>query len=254
MNININLSEFFLIFVRISAFIVVAPFFSYSQVPRKVKAGFSLFLAIILFQVLPETRVEYQTVIEYGMLIIREGMTGLILGFFTNVSYYILSFAGQIIDMEIGFSMVNQFDPSVNIQTTISGNYYFYVVILMMLVTNLHYHIIIALVDTFQVIPLGQGAVSPGIYDLVLRLMRDYFIIGFRIVLPFFGALLIVNTVLGVFVKVAPQINMFVVGIQLKILVGILILFVLVGTIPVVSEFIFGEMVELMKLAIEVLS
>lgn len=253
MRVEINLTEFFLLFVRISTFISVAPFFSYKQVPRKVKAGLSLFLAIIVFQTLPKSVIEYQTVVEFGILVIREGITGLTLGFFTNISYFILSFAGQIIDMEIGFSMVNELDPTSNIQTTITGNYYSYLVILIMIITNLHHHILVALIDTFRLIPLGSGSISMGIYDLVIRLMRDYFIIGLRIVLPFFGALLIVNTILGILIKVVPQLNMFVIGIQLKIFIGVLVLFVLVGTVPIVSEFILGEMIDIMKATIEVL-
>lgn len=253
MRVEINLTEFFLLFVRLSTFLSVAPFFSYKQVPRKVKAGFSLFLAIIIFQTLPKSFIEYQSVIGFSILVVQEGITGLTLGFFTNISYFILSFAGQVIDMEIGFSMVNELDPTSNIQTTITGNYYSYLVILIMIITNLHHHILVALIDTFRLIPLGTGSISTGIYDLIIRVMRDYFIIGFRIVLPFFAALLIVNTILGILIKVVPQLNMFVVGIQLKILIGLLVLFVLVATVPIVSEFILGEMIDIMKATIEVL-
>lgn len=253
MTIDINLTGFFLMFVRISTFVVVAPFFSYKQVPNQVKAGFSLFLAIIIFQVSPEVRIEYQTVIGYAILVIKEAITGLTLGFFTNISYYILAFAGQVIDMEIGFSMVNELDPTSNIRTTITGNFYSYVVILMMLITNLHHHLIVAMIDTFKVIPLGSASMSMGIYEVVVAFMRDYFIIGFRIVLPFFASILIVNVILGILIKVVPQLNMFVIGIQLKILIGIFILFILVGTLPTISNFIFDEMLDMLRLAIEVL-
>ena len=118
MSIDVNLTGFFLIFVRISTFVAVAPFFSYKQVPNQVKAGLSLFLAIIIFQMSPEVSIEYQTVLGYAILVVKEAVTGLTLGFFTNISYYILAFAGQVIDMEIGFSMVNELDPTSNIQTT----------------------------------------------------------------------------------------------------------------------------------------
>ncbi|HHX56019.1 MAG TPA: flagellar type III secretion system protein FliR [Clostridiales bacterium] len=253
MSIDVNLTGFFLIFVRISTFVAVAPFFSYKQVPNQVKAGLSLFLAIIIFQMSPEVSIEYQTVLGYAILVVKEAVTGLTLGFFTNISYYILAFAGQVIDMEIGFSMVNELDPTSNIQTTITGNFYSYVVILMMLITNLHHHLIVAMVDTFKVIPLGSSGMSMGIYEVLIAFMRDYFIIGFRIVLPFFAAILIANVILGILIKVVPQLNMFVVGIQLKILIGLFMLFILVGTLPTISNFIFDEMLDMMRLAIEVL-
>ena len=156
-------------------------------------------------------------------------------------------------DMEIGFSMVNELDPTSNIQTTITSNYYSNLIILMMLVTNLHHYLIIALADTFKIIPLGGANIRPSMYLLMLRFMKDYFIIGFRIVLPVFGTILILNSILAILAKVAPQMNMFVIGMQLKVFVGLIVLFLLAGSTPIVSEFIFDEMIYMMKSAIDAL-
>jgi len=244
---------FLLILVRITAFIFVAPFFSLKDVPQKVKVGFSLFFSIILFQTLPTAVIDYQGIIGYTGLLVSEALVGLIIGFFTNISYYILSFAGQMIDMEIGFSMVNELDPTSNIQTTITSNFYSYLVLLMMMLTNLHHYLIIAMVDAFQVIPVGAATINPNMYLLMLKFMKDYFIIGFRIVLPVFAVMLMLNAILGILAKVAPQMNMFVIGMQLKVLVGLFVLFLLVGLTPVVSNFIFKDMIYMMKAAIEAL-
>lgn len=243
---------FLLILVRISAFVFVAPFFSVSNVPQRVKAGFSLLFALILFQVTP-VNIEYSTVIEFAALLIKEALTGLIIGFFANVSYYILNFAGQIIDTEIGLSMVNELDPIAHIESTITSNLYSYSVMLMLIVTDMHLYIIKAFADTFKVIPLGQANMNPNIYLLMADFIKDYFIIGFRIVLPIFAAMLITNTILAILAKVAPQMNMFVIGFQLKIMTGLLILFLLVRFLPTVSGFIFNEMIEMMKAAVQVL-
>lgn len=245
---------FLLILVRITAFIYVAPFFSLRDVPQKVKVGFSLFFSIILFQAVPMEALQYQTTFDFAGLIINEALVGLIIGFFTNVSYYILSFSGKMMDMEIGFSMVNEFDPISKIQTTITSNYYSYLVLLMMLATNLHHHIIYAMADTFKIIPVGQVIIKPEIYVLMLEFIRNYFIIGFRIILPVFAATLLLNSILAILAKIAPQMNMFVIGLQLKVLVGLSVLFLLVGLVPKVSEFIFKEMIDMMKAAINVLS
>ncbi len=248
------LDVFLLILVRITTFIYVAPFFSLRDVPQRVKVGFSLFFAIILYQAVPVSAVRYQTVIEYALLVVNEALLGLIIGFFTNISYYILSFSGHFMDMEIGFSMVNEFDPVSSIQTTITSNFYTYLVMLMMLVTNLHYYIITALADTFRIIPVGEVVIKPEIYLLMLKFTKDYFIIGFRIVLPVFAATLILNSILAILAKIAPQMNMFVIGLQLKVLVGLSVLFLLVGFTPTVSDFIFQEMIDMMKAAVNALS
>jgi flagellar biosynthetic protein FliR len=245
---------FLLILVRISAFVYAAPFFSLRNIPQKVKAGFSLFFSLIIFQVIPTPVLEYQSVIDFALLLLNEAMVGLIIGFFTNISYYILAFAGNIVDMDIGFSMVNELDPSTNIQTTITSNFYSYLVMLMMLITNMHHYIIKAFADAFTIIPVGKAIIQPDIYLLMSKFMKDYFIIGFRIVLPVFASVLLLNSILAILAKIAPQMNMFVIGMQLKVMIGLIVLFLLVVFIPNISEFIFNEMMEMMKAAIKAMS
>jgi flagellar biosynthetic protein FliR len=125
---------------------------------------------------------------------------------------------------------------------------------LIMLVTNMHYYLIQAIVDTFKMVPLGTAKISPDLYLLMLKFIKDYFIIGFRIVLPIFAGMLIVNSILAILAKIAPQLNMFVIGMQLKILIGLFILFLMVGFIPTVSGFIFDEMISMIKSAIGAIS
>ena len=82
----------------------------------------------------------------------------------------------------------------------------------------------------------------------------DFFVIGFRIVLPVFAAMLIVNVVLGVLARIAPQMNMFVVGMQLKIFVGLVILYIIVSTLPMVSDFIAVEMKKYINIIMKALA
>ena len=85
-------------------------------------------------------------------------------------------------------------------------------------------------------------------YKVMTVFMADYFIIGFRIILPVFAAMLILNVVLGVLAKVAPQMNMFSVGMQLKVAGGIIILGIVIGLLPQVTDLIYGEMQKIYKL------
>lgn len=242
---------FFLILVRITGFIHTAPFFSLRNVPYRVKTGLSVFITFILIFTIPSEPLEYVGVIGYGILVVEEAILGVLLGFFANIAYYIINFAGMFIDMEIGFSMVNQLDPTTSIQSTITANLYSYLVILLMMITNLHHYFIKAIVDTFQVVPVGQANINPLIYQLMVRFMSEYFVIGFRIVLPIFGAILLVNAILGILAKIAPQMNMFVIGMQLKVSVGLFVLTLIIELIPSVADFIFNEMIEMIKAAIE---
>ncbi len=248
-----NFDVFLLILVRITGFIYTAPFFSLSNVPFRVKTGFSIFLTAIIFYTVSYTTPEYDNVIQFAVLIVSEALAGAIMGFFANIAYRIIAFAGQFIDMEIGFSMVSQFDPTTSIQTTITANFYGYAILLMMMITNLHHHFLKAVIDSFQVAGVGEVRIDPASYQLMARFITDYFIIGFRIVLPVFASILIVNTILAILAKIAPQMNMFVIGMQIKIFVGLFVMLLVVEMIPSVADFIFKEMFSLMKASLEYL-
>ena len=248
-----NFEFYLLILVRITGYVFTAPFFSLKNVPIRIKAGFSIFLAAILLYTVPYTTPEYSTVIGFAVLIVKEALAGAIMGLFANIAYQIIAFSGQFIDMEIGFSMVNVFDPTTNIQTTITSNLYGYLVLLVMFITNLHHYFIRAIVDSFQLIEIGKVSFSPNLYQLMVGFITDYFIIGFRIVLPVFAAILIVNTLLAILAKIAPQMNMFVVGMQIKIFVGLIVLAVIMELIPGVADAIFNEMKKMLLQSLKLL-
>ena len=141
---------FLLILVRVSCFIYTAPFYSLNNVPKRVKIGLSFFIAMLLYQVLiPMEYPEYNTMIGYTIIVIKEATTGLIIGLGAQLCVLILQFSGRIIDMEIGLSMASQFDPSTRQNTTLSGLMYQYGAYLIMLVTGMHRFIINALVETY---------------------------------------------------------------------------------------------------------
>lgn len=243
MNLTIEKLEFFcVILVRISAFLLAAPFFNQRNVPVKVKAVLSFYLSVIVFNMTEYVPLGYQYSIDYAVVLIKEAAIGVSLGFTANLCLYILDLSGRLIDTEIGFSMVNVLNPVSNIQTSVTGSLTTYFVMLIMLVSDMHYFVISALVDTFKLIPVGRSSLPANIYMVVLKFVREYFIIGFRIVLPVFASILIVNIVLGVLAKVAPQMNMFVIGMQLKLLAGLIILLLVVGMLPSITDFIFSEM------------
>lgn len=255
MSFTIENLEFYLMFIiRMSGFIYTAPFFGMSQIPRRVKAGIVVLLGIMAAGMVEYEPLVYEGTIGYMLLLIKELLAGVILGFSANICMQILNFAGQLIDMEIGFSMVNMLDPVSKIQTTITGNLYTYFVMLMLMVTNMHYYLLRAIVDSFKVVPIGKVTIPVNFYEAFLKFMADYFIIGFRIILPVFAATLLVNVVLGVLAKAAPQMNMFVIGMQLKVMIGLAILWLVIDMVPEISDFIFTEMRGMITQVLQILS
>ncbi len=239
-----DLEFFLLILTRISCFVFVAPFFSMRNTPALVRLGISFFTSGLLYQALtPSEAVAYDTVLEYSIIVMKEALVGLLIGLAANICTSIVNFAGHIADMEIGLSMVTLMDPTTLQNSSITGVFYQYVVMLLMIATGMYRYLFGAIADTYSLIPVNGAVFSTeSLLDSMITFLNDYVIIGFRIVLPVFCTILLLNAVLGVLAKVSPQVNMFSVGIQLKVLTGLAVLFFTASMMPGVADFIFQEM------------
>lgn len=239
-----DLEYFLLIFTRVSCFIFIAPFFSMKNTPAAVRVGISFFTAMLLYQALtPAEAIVYSTLTEYVIIVLKEAVAGLLIGFSTTICTTIVNFAGSIADMETGLSMVTLMDPTTRDSSSITGVLYQYVLMMIMIATGMYRYLFAAFADTYRLIPVN-GAVFRGeaLLNSMIEFLGDYVIIGFRIVLPIFCSILLLNAILGILAKVSPQMNMFAVGIQLKILVGLSVLFFTAGMLPGMADFIFEEM------------
>ena len=220
-----NFEYFLLILVRIASFVYIAPFFGDNAVPARVKTGLSAFVALFMYNIIERPQLSYVSAVGFAVLVVKEGITGLLIGFAANICNSIVIFAGNLIDMDIGLSMATEFNPSMNSETTVTGNFYYYVVLVLLLVSDMHTYLIRAVCDSFSVVPLGGAQFQfDNMLSTMTKYMGDMFVIGFRIFLP-----------------VAPQMNMFSVGIQLKIIAGFIVLFLIVYLIPNIANFIITE-------------
>ena len=238
-----DLQQFLLILMRVASFVFVAPFFGMNNTPRRVKAGFSILLAYLLYGLVDRPNLVFDTEIEYAIIVMREVMCGLLIGFGAQLCTTVTVLAGYIVDIETGMSMAQVFDVNTRQQVSISSGIYQYSFLLIMIISGMYKYLLGALVESFTLIPVG-GAVfhADKLVAQFVIFMGQYMSIGFRIALPIFCCILLLNAVLGILAKVAPQMNMFAVGMQLKVLTGLSLLYISVFTLPRISEFIFVEM------------
>ena len=212
-----------------------------------MKIGLSVFVSILVGGMIDMSQVEYTGMIGYALIVLKEGITGLMIGLAANICNSIILFAGNIIDMDIGLSMATMFDPSTNSQVTISGNLYNYFILLLFLATDMHHYVLRAIMDCFKVIPVnGQIFRWDSLMTTMTNFMGDMFVIAFRIVLPIFVCIMILNCILGIMAKVAPQMNIFAVGMQMKIVLGFAVLFITSVLLGDVGNFIFREIQRMM--------
>ena len=255
LNYTFSLVDFeilILILVRISCFVYAAPFFGMKNVPSRVKIGLSFLLSILIFPSVDQSAVTYTGMFGYAVIVLREGITGLLMGFAANICNSIILLAGNMIDMEIGLSMATEYDPMNNTQVNITGQLYNYLLLLLLIATDMHHYILHAVVDSYKLIPVnGQVFQWDHLFQSFLTYMTDLFVIAFRIILPIFAVMMILNCILGIMAKVAPQMNMFAIGMQMKILIGFLIMFLTIRLLPSISNFVFKEMKKLVVSFIE---
>ncbi|MDE6714170.1 MAG: flagellar biosynthetic protein FliR [Lachnospiraceae bacterium] len=239
-----ELEFYLLILVRVSCFVFAAPFFSQNGVPRPVKVTFSIFTAYLLYSAtLVHEMPEYSTLFQYAGIVIKEAVTGLLVGLGAQFCFMIISFAGHMVDTEIGFAMASLMDPTTRQQTTVTGMYLQYAFMLIFLLGGMYRYLLSALAETFILIPVGQAQFFLNrLYDSFLTFMTDYIVIGFRICLPVFCTILIVNGLLGIMAKVSPQMNMFAVGLQIKVFAGLGVLLLTTSLLPTAADFIFVQM------------
>lgn len=242
-----DLEVFLLILVRVTMFVYIAPFFSMNNTPQPVKISFSVLLSILLYGYAPVDTLEYNTILGYTFIIIKELFTGLLIGYAAQICNLIANLAGQISDMQVGLSMVQIMSPNSRESVAVSAALYQYAFMGMMLVSGLYRFFISALADSFRLIPVN-GAIfnADKLLESMMKFITAYMIIGFRICLPIFIVTFIMNVILGVLARVAPQMNMFAVGMQLKLIVGLVMMYLTSVLLYNASDFIFSNMRQLM--------
>lgn len=248
-----ELEYFLLIMTRVTSFIFVAPFFSIGSVPGRVKIGMGFFTSLLIYYMtMPHIYPVTTTVWMYGTLVIKEAAAGLLIGLGAGLCVSIINFAGRVVDMDMGLAMASQMDPTTRQESTISGMYYQYMVFLLMIVTGMYQYFLSAIAETFILIPIGEVSVNfDSILNTFVKFLADYMIIGMRIALPVFCAIMILNAVLAILAKVAPQMNMFAVGIQLKVITGLAVMFITVYLLPNASSLIFTQMKRMVVSVVE---
>lgn len=148
--------------------------------------------------------------------------------------------------------MANVFDPTTNEQTSITGALLQYGVMLILYTTGLHRFLLKALMETFILVPIGGARINTDrLLENLIVFLSNYIIIGFRICLPVFASITLMNIILALLAKLAPQMNMFSVGIQLKLLAGLSVIMITVTLLPDVCNFITTQIQQMMVSIVE---
>ncbi|WP_071395325.1 flagellar biosynthetic protein FliR [Bacillus tuaregi] len=239
---------FLLVFVRVTSFFLLMPLFSYRTIPTSFKVGLGFFIAMIMLFEIDAPVLELNG--DYYLLILKEALVGILLGFIAYLIMSAIQIAGGFIDFQMGFGMVNVMDPQTGAQSPLMGQYLYIISLFFLLMVNGHHLIIEGIYYSYHFIPLNQAWLPLGseqVWQYVLKSFSSMFMIALQMSLPIVGSLFLVDVALGITARTFPQLNIFVVGIPLKIGVSFIILMVVMGTMMVVVSRIFSTMLTTMR-------
>lgn len=247
----------FLIFLRITSYFIAVEVFFPTGVPQIFKGVFSLILSFGII-----SNVDYSTLNSLNdnyflvFYAISEIMTGLILGYITNLVFQAIKLAGSWMDIHAGFSMVNVLDPTSQTMSTLLGNLSYFVSLAFFFIIDGHHVIIKMLVESINVIPIGKTIVFQETLMGVMQTIFNYFTLGVKIAIPLVLIIVITDVCLGLISRTVPTIPIMIFGMPIKNLLGLVtyiillpLMLKLVGTAIYNLPDIFWEIVKLIPAA-----
>ena len=240
-DILLSFPGFLLILVRVSTFFITMPIFSYRTIPASHRIGFAVCLAWIMYYTvdIPPLDFDYR----FLLLVLKEASVGLLVGFIAYMLISAIQIAGGLIDFQMGFAIANVIDPQTGAQNPLMGQYLYTVSLLFLLATDGHHLLLDGIFYSYEFVPMDKlfpAFASEDTLEFVIRSFNQAFVIAFQMSIPVVGSLFIVDVALGIVARTVPQLNIFVVGLPVKIFVSFLVLLVLMG----VMMMVVGELFE----------
>ncbi|SFD68559.1 flagellar biosynthetic protein FliR [Paenibacillus catalpae] len=237
---------FLLIFCRMTSFFVVAPLFNMRGVPSTFKIGLGFFLSLIVFMTYGLKEKSLPMDAGYILYIFREVLIGLLMGYIVYLFMTVVQTAGALMDMQIGFAMSNVIDPMTGVSAPLLGNFKYMLLIMVFLSVNGHHYLLTGLMDSYKWMPLSNELFSAiyngSITDFLSRAVGNAFLLAMQVAAPLVIAMFLTDVGLGFLAKTAPQYNVFVIGIPLKLLLGLGLLILLLPGVSAIFERLFAIM------------
>ncbi len=219
---------FLFVLTRVTGIFTFNPIFGRSNVPTNIRNATCVVLAVVMLTVpdINATVPEVTNIIGFIMIMLKELLIGMVFGFFTNLILTVLIYAGEIIDMQTGLSMAKTMDPSTGINMPIFANIYYYLFILYFFVTGGHLSYIKLFSLSFGLIPIGYELTSAtmDLTYVIVMYFGTVMTLAVKFALPIMVTGIITEVSLGLIMKAIPTIQVLVVNVQLKILIGLMVL------------------------------
>jgi flagellar biosynthetic protein FliR len=233
------LAGFLLALVRTSAWLVVTPPFNSNAIPQRVKVGLAASLALVLS---PSVKLDpalfqfwpFATAVAY------QAFVGLVLGFAVYLIFAVVQIAGELVDLQSGFSAASLYDPFTNAAATPIGRLYQLMAVTMLFAINGHLLLVRGFINSYQAAPLS-GVTLQEVASLFTTELGRFLMSAVEIAAPLVAALFLTELAMGLLNRAAPQVNVLTIGFIVKILLALLLVGVALPLLPGVVEGLLGD-------------
>lgn len=219
-----SLTLFLLITARMTGCVAFNPLFGRRGVPSLVKAGLILLLSLSAFAITTVGVEAPSTLLGLALMFLMELFLGYVLGLIINLFFYIPVMAGSVVDMQMGLSMASTYDPASGIQVTATSTLLNVLMSLLFFAANGHHTLIRIFLASGRVVPFGTVALGEDFYGAMIQIFLDCTLLGVKLAMPILAAELMGQVGMGILMKAIPQINVFAINIELKVIIGLVLI------------------------------
>lgn len=241
MDLNYDFTLLLLIFLRMSGCILFNPILGRRNIPAIEKIGLALALTIFTYPMVHQT-VVISSVIVLAFSAVKELMIGLLIGLIMQMFMAVIIMGGEQIDMQIGISMSKIYDPQSNVAMPLSASIINAMFILIFFITNAHITLIKIFALLGTAVPYGDTFISSDAYQYILQLFSLILIYSAKLALPIVAVQMVCQIGVGLVMRAVPQIDIFTVEIQLKLIIGFAAIMVLAPVLSTFIETLIGSM------------
>jgi len=217
----IELINWLMVFLRVSAMLAVFPIFSASNFPVQLRLGLGALIAALVSSVLPPALMQTQDFFGMAGLMATEVGVGLLFGFASRMIFFALDMAGAIISQEIGLQLPPSISPMSGGQTTAPGTILYYLAAMIWLSLDLHHWLLVGFEKTYTYLPIGGAHISAAFVNEMVGRTSQTFFIALQLAAPIMAVSFIVSLVFSVLGRAVPQMNVFQESISIKTLAGL---------------------------------
>ena len=237
-------TAFLTISVRLSGLMLFAPFFGSVSIPPRIKAGLVVACSLLLYPIL-SPKLTAIDLSSWPSLVFSELLVGAALGIATNLVFDAVQMAGQVLSVQMGFSLVNILDPQTQVDSTVMALFHSTIAMLIFLRLDVHLWLLRALGNSFAILPPGTAHLSGDFTLTAVRAAGEVFSLGVQIAAPVLSATFLADIVLGFMGKASPQAPLMLMGPPIKSMLGLTVLFMALKYWPALLDRLFLHSMEL---------